>query len=297
MEHQSIAIVGFGDIGQRLCACLPPRWRAVALRRRFREVPAGVRGVAVDLRDPPSLACLERLAPDALLVTLSPAERSAEGYRAGFAAAMEHILAGLGGHRPRRAFFLSSTRVYAETDGGWVDEDSPLAADDPHAAAIIEAERRLLDALPGAVVLRAGGLYGNGPGPLLRAVAAGRLRPREPVLYGNRLHRDDVAGFLAYCLATASEPAGDLASVINLVDDGCVPQQEVEAWLCEQLRRPYEPPAAIAGQPAPRHKRVANARLHATGYGLRFPDYRSGYGDVLRQWVRHSEREDGLDLH
>ncbi|MEE4108525.1 MAG: NAD-dependent epimerase/dehydratase family protein [Halieaceae bacterium] len=292
MKHQSIAIVGFGDIGRRLCACLPPRWRTVALRRRAREVPAGVRGVAVDLRDPASLTCLERLAPDALLITLSPDERSVEGYRAGFAEAMQHIVAGLGEHRPRRAFFLSSTRVYAEADGGWADEDSPLAHDEPFARAIIDAENILLDALASAVVLRAGGLYGNGPGPLLRAVAAGRLRPREPVVYGNRCHRDDVAACLAYLLE--HDPG---AALINLVDDGCVSLQEVEAWLCEELHRPYEPPAAGVDPPAPRHKRVRNDRLHATGYALRYPDYRSGYGEVLRQWVNHSEREDGLDFH
>lgn len=248
--------------------------------------------MAVDVHDPASLTCLERLAPDALLIALSPGERSIEGYRAGFAQAMRHIVAGLGDHRPQRAFFLSSTRVYAEADGGWVDEDSPLAEDDPFARAIIDAERCLLDALASAVVLRAGGLYGHGPGPLLRAVAAGRLRPREPVTYGNRCHRDDVAAALAHMLE--HDPG---AAVINLVDDGCVPQQEVEAWLCEQLRRAYEPPAAGVATPPPQHKRVRNARLHATGYDLRFPDYRSGYGEVLRQWVDHSEREDGLDLH
>jgi len=292
VEHSQIAIVGFGDIGTRVCTGLAPPWRAVALRRRARDVPAGVRGIAVDLHRPDSLTCLERLAPDALLVTLSPDARNVEAYREGFAGAMRNVIAGLGAHRPTRAFFLSSTRVYAERDGAWIDETAPLAHDDLHAAAIIEAEERFREAFANGLVLRAGGLYGQGPGPLLRAVAAGRLRPERPEVFGNRMHRDDAAGFVRYAL-DAELPA----ATINLVDDGCVPLQEVERWLCERLRRPYAPPAAAADAPAPRHKRIRNARLHDTGYALRHADYRSGYDEVLRQWTAHSEREDGLDLH
>ena len=292
MEHRQLAIAGFGDIGTRVCEGLSPPWRVLALRRRAREVPPGVRGIAVDLRRADSLRCLERLAPDALLITLSPGGRDIETYREGFSGAMANVIAGLGAHRPARAFFLSSTRVYAEHEGGWVDEDSPLDRDDPHAAAIIEAEERFREAFDAAVVLRAGGLYGQGPGPLLRAVAAGRLRPAHPPVYGNRIHRDDAAGFVLHALE--AEPA---RATINLVDDACVPLQEIERWLCEHLRRPYTPPEPLAAGPAPRHKRIRNDRLHDSGYALRHPDYRSGYGEVLRQWTAHSEREDGLDLH
>ena len=293
MEHLSIAIIGFGDIGARVSARLPARWRAVALRRRVSEVPRGVRAVAADLGDAASLRVLESLAPDALLVTLSPGARDIDAYREGFAGAMRRIVDGFGAHRPGRAFFLSSTRVYAETNGGWVDESAPLALDDPHAAAIVEAEECFRDAFADAVVLRAGGLYGHGPGPLLRAVTAQRLRPLEPVVFGNRIHRDDAAGFIVHALE------GELRhTTVNLVDDGCVPLQEVERWLCEQLRLPYDPPSGPGeGAPAPRHKRIRNDRLRDSGYSLRYPDFRSGYADVLREWTQFSEREDGLDLH
>ncbi|MEE4278893.1 MAG: epimerase [Halieaceae bacterium] len=293
MEHKSIAIIGFGDIGARVAARLPTPWRTIALRRRAREVPAGVRGIAIDLRRPETLACLERLAPDALLVTLSPAGRDPEAYRDGFGGAMAALVAGCGAHRPRQAFFVSSTRVYAGNGDAYVDESSPLALDEPQAAAIVDAEERFLGAFEGGVVLRAGGLYGHGPGPLLKAVAAGRLRPRQPLVYANRIHRDDVAGFIVHALATP--PA---ANTINLVDGCTASQQEVEAWLCEQLRMPYDPPAAPPADASPaRIKRVTNQRLRDSGYRLHYPDFRSGYADVLRQWTQYSDREDGLDLH
>jgi nucleoside-diphosphate-sugar epimerase len=288
MARQSIAIVGFGDLGERLCQRLGEAdWQAYGLRRNAAAVPPGVSGVAVDLVRPDSLTVLESLAPDALVVTLSPGQRSVEGYRAGFTGAMQAIVHGLGAHRPRQAFFVSSTRVYAEQSGGWVDEDSAVAGDDPHAAAILAAEALFLDASPSACVLRAAGLYGSEPGFLLRRVAGGELSPREPLRYTNRIHRDDVAGFIAFLLQ-AGPARLEGQRVVNLVDAAPVAMQEVEAWFCAQLGQRYEPPQAATGD-VPGHKRIRSRVLPGSGYVLAYPDYRSGYAAALRQWLAHSE--------
>ncbi|MFT4767683.1 MAG: nucleoside-diphosphate-sugar epimerase [Glaciecola sp.] len=295
MQRKTIAIVGFGDLGERLTGLLPPsNWRCVGLRRSANAVPPGVESVAVDLRDADSLRVLERLQPDALVIALSPADRSPAGYHEGFAEAMTGIVAGLGKHRVRHAFFISSTRVYSEASGDWVDESSATADQNSHVMAILLAEQSFLKAIDTGVVLRAGGLYGHGPGPLLKRVAAGNLSPAEPLRYGNRIHRDDVAAFMAAGLA------GKLTlddRIINLVDDAPVALQEMEAWLCTQLGLPYAPVTPATAADTPAHKRIGNARLHATGYTLQYPDYQAGYGAVLHRWIAHSEREDGLDLH
>jgi hypothetical protein len=290
VQQKTIAIVGFGDLGERLSSLLlAPKWRCFGLRRNAGAVPAGVEGIAIDLQDAPSLRVLERLQPHALVIALSPQDRSAAGYKAGFADAMTGIVSGLGEHRPERAFFVS-----AEASGAWINEDSPTAGQDPHVMAILSAERQFLDAMDGGVVLRAGGLYGQGPGPLLKRVAAGKLTPAAPLRYANRIHRDDVAGFMAFGLEDTARLA---APIINLVDDVPAPLQETEAWLCAQLSQPYEPPALESAPMDVAHKRIANAWLHASGYTLQYPDYRAGYGAVIQRWMAHSEREDGLDLH
>jgi dTDP-4-dehydrorhamnose reductase len=297
MNRETIAMVGFGDLGERLAARLPTtKWRAIGLRRRAHCVPVGVRGVPIDLRDPATLCCLGDIQPQALVVTLTPQERSAEGYSAGFSGAMGSIIAGLAGHQPRRAIFVSSTRVYAESDGAWVEEDAQLNRDDSFAGAIIDAEERFLEALPGGVILRAAGLYGDGPGRFLRRVAAGKRSAADPLRYTNRIHRDDLAAFMAHLLV---QPHSE--RVYNLVDDAPAPVQDVERWLCEQLQLPYEhslEPSSDQIDASPVvHKRVRNSRLHASGFELAYPTYREGYGAVLRRWMAHSEREDGLDLH
>jgi uncharacterized protein YbjT (DUF2867 family) len=292
MQGRTAALAACGDLGCRLAALLEPgHWRLAGLRRNPGSLPEVMAHHAVDVTRPGTLAVLAELAPELLLFTPTPLDRSAAGYRAGFAAAAGNIVAALGGHQPRLAIMVSSTRVYAERGGGWVDENGLLARDDPHAAAIIEAEEAFLEGLQGAVVLRCAGLYGGeGPGFLLRRVAAGQLTPRQPERFGNRIHRDDVAGFMAWLLDCA--PA---ERVYNLVDDAPVPLQEVERWLCEQLGRPWDPEDGSVEAVA--NKRISNRRLRDSGYALRYPDYRAGYGEVLRRWLAHSEREDSLDFH
>lgn len=270
--RQTLAIVGFGDLGERVAGLLPvDLWHCLGLRRQAAKVPATVTGVAIDLAQPDSLQVLADHKPDAMLVALTPTERTELGYQLGFAQAMRSIVNGLNGHQPNVAYFVSSTRVYAESAGGWVDEDSDLATNAPYAEHIIAAEQHFLAGLKNAVVLRAGGLYGQAPGPLVQRVREGRFTPKAPVRFANRIHRDDVAAFVAAHLDR--KPA---AQILNLIDNAPVPIQETEAWLCEQLNIHYEPPPGDQSSIAT-GKRISNARLRETGFEFRYPDYRSGY--------------------
>ncbi|MEM9397179.1 MAG: epimerase [Pseudomonadota bacterium] len=274
-KPSTLAVLGYGDLGARVATKLDPeRWRCVGFRRNPDKVLPPATGVAVDLAKPGSLLPLRELRPDALLVTLTPSARSEEGYRQGFSLAMASILEGLGGHKPSCSIFVSSTRVYAERDGGWVDEDAPLS-EEPQAKAIIAAERQLLEYSKNGIVLRAGGLYSETPGFLVRRITEQQFTAPNPPRYGNRIHRDDVARYIAHCVE--ERPA---YPILNLVDDGPVPIQEVEEWLAAQLSVSYEPPKE-AEQNLSAHKRISNARLRASGFELGFPDYRSGYAQAL----------------
>jgi nucleoside-diphosphate-sugar epimerase len=285
MSRKTAALVACGDIGIRLAARLDPaQWRCLGLRRSPGALPAGIEPVAADVTDVDSLRVLAVERPELLLFTPTPLGRDDAGYAAGFAAAARNIVTALDGHAPALALLVSSTRVYAERGGALIDEDAPLNREEPAARAIIEAEDAFLDALPGAVVLRAGGLYGDGPGYLLRRVAAGELTPREPLRYSNRVHRDDLAGFMGHLLEH-----GAAERIYSVVDDVPASLQEVERWLCEALGIPYTPPGPLPGQPRG-HKRVSNRRLRDSGYALQYPDYRAGYAEILRRQRQSAQR-------
>ena len=281
----TVLFVGAGDLAGRCAAALAggplAGARLVGLRRSVDQLPPGLEGLPGDYSDPALGDRIAALAPDFVVTTLKPASRDTEGYRRGFTEAAEYLAAALAPRPPRALLFISSTRVYAERDGGWVDEESPLAAatTDPAAAAIVAAETTLAAAAPVAR-LRCAGIYGGAHGYLQRRVAGGSLCPPSPVHYSNRIHRDDVGAFLAHLLGAAA--AGTtLARAYNVVDDCPAPQAEVEAWLAERLGvadvdRRYDARPLSSG-----HKRLRNDRMKASGYRLLYPDYRAGYSAAL----------------
>jgi hypothetical protein len=99
------------------------------------------------------------------------------------------------------------------------------------------------------------------------------------VRYGNRIHRDDCAGFLAHLCAleeAAREP------LYLGVDDEPAPQYEVEQWLLRKLGlTPSRVNTPASSTRSSGHKLCDNRLLKQSGYRLRYPDYRQGYAAVI----------------
>lgn len=282
MKSGTVLIVGCGDLGIRLGLLLRAQgWRVAGLRRDVARLPAQFEAHAGDYTRPQDLAFLPQLRPDFLVTTFTPAGRSTGGYHSGFVEGAVNLRAALADYRPRGLIAVSSTRVFAEREGGWVDESSPPARDDPRALAMLEAEEILAGCAHRHCAVRFAGIYGAPGGRLLQRVRTGRLSPARPLRYGNRIHREDCAGFLAHLLLRM-----DAWSPLYIgADDLPAPLHEVEAWLAAELGvTPIEEKASVQTVDAEfvsGHKRCRNDLLRASGYRLRYPDYRSGYRALL----------------
>lgn len=186
--------------------------------------------------------------------------------------------------------YLSSTSVYADRAGGWVDERS--AADATEAASVqrlrAEAQWRALAEERGiaSALFRLPGLYGPGRNALLQ-LARGRARHVvRPGLVFNRLHVDDLATVV---IASMQRPCVD--GLYLPADDEPAPPQEVLAFAA-QLGGFAMPPAVAWDDPAlsPTLRRFyeSNKRIdsrgtrEALGWQPRFPSYREGLRDLLR---------------
>ena len=122
MSNPFLLIVGCGDLGRRVARVLGHNdWLITGVRRTPTAVNTDFLYRAADYSIPGSLDFAESLRPDFVLATFTPSTPDIEGYRRGFAAAAENLLAGLGKHRVGRLIMISSTRVYAEGAGGRVD--------------------------------------------------------------------------------------------------------------------------------------------------------------------------------
>lgn len=186
--------------------------------------------------------------------------------------------------------YLSSTSVYADRAGGWVDERS--TADATEAAGVqrlrAEAQWRALaeDRGIASAVLRLPGLYGPGRNVLLQ-LAQGRARHVvRPGLVFNRLHVDDLATVV---IASMQRPCVD--GLYLPADDEPAPPQEVLAFAA-QLGGSAMPPAVAWDDPAlsPTLRRFyeSSKRIDSRGtrealaWAPRFPSYREGLRDLLR---------------
>jgi len=282
MNKPSLLLIGCGDLGQRVGKTLiSAGWQVTAVRRNPPRDNTDFNWIAADYATPGSLDFAQNLRPDIVLTSFTPTSMDLPGYRRGFAAAATNVLSGLGEHQPQQLIMVSSTRVYAEKDGGWIDEDSPLSSSDERALAIIDAEQKFLQSGMHASVVRFGGVYGDPHGRLLTRIAAGQITPADPVRYTNRIHRQDCAGFLVHLirLAMSGQP---LEAAYNGVDDDPAPAHDVECWIANALGVDIENTDAPSRQPT-NHKRCRNTRLRASGYELLYPDYRAGYAAVCRE--------------
>lgn len=244
------------------------------------ESRPGFQWHAADFSAPGSLAFAESLRPDFVLATFTPTETDIPGYRRGFTQAAANLLKGLGGHRVRKLIMISSTRVYAEEAGAWVDESSALSDTDQRAMAIIDAERLLLNSRQHATVVRFGGIYGDRNGRLLSRIARGQISPARPARYTNRIHREDCAGFLVHLLLLAQQNH-KLSAVYNGVDNDPAPAHEVESWLAAAMGITGKDTDDRLLQAKVSHKRCRNELLRSSGYELLYPDFRAGYRQVL----------------
>lgn len=275
-----VLIAGCGYVGQVLAAALAREGHEViGLRRHPEGLPEGVHPLAADLTDPSSLAALPAL--DHVVYAASADERSDAGYAAAYVRGVEILLARLEATSPelRRILFVSSTGVYAQQDGSWVDEDSPTQPTHFTGRRLLEGEARVRASGRG-IVVRLAGIYGPGRTSLIERVRQGRatLPPGGP-RYTNRIHRDDAAEALRVLLQAERPP-----EVVIGVDSDPAPLAEVYTWLARRLGvpGPREDPVAGEPPPAPRsNKRCRNARLLASGVSLRHPSFREGYGALL----------------
>lgn len=281
MKPRSLLITGCGDLGQRVGQALAARdWQIHAIRRNPDGQPPEFDWHAADHSIPGSLTFVEALRPDFVLATFNPTSRDIAGYWQGFSTAAKNLLSSLKSHRPQHIIMVSSTRVYAEAEGGWVDESSALSESDERALAIIDAERQFLESGLPTTIVRFAGIYGGSSTRLISKVARGEIAAEKPLRYTNRIHREDCAGLLVHLLEMADKNQS-MAPIYNGVDDNPSPAHEVEQWLAKNLGVPVNTTSEPPHTEQVNHKRCRNDLLHACGYELRFPDYRTGYHEML----------------
>lgn len=265
MSRGPVVVAGAGDVGGRLAALrVAAGDDVIALRRREAETMPGLRRLRADLATGEGLARLPRQAA-AVVFCAAPDQRDEAAYRALYLDGLRRVLDAC---EADRVLFVSSTAVFAEDAGEWVDEDTQARPPAFNGRVLLASEQALAPH-PGGISLRLSGLYGPGRDWMLR-----RAREGEPgtARWTNRIHVEDAARALSHLLDRDAPHRLYLGN-----DDRPAPEQEVLGWVRSQEGLPPVAPAPGAAT----GRRVRNARLRASGWEPRHPDYRSGYRGML----------------
>ena len=282
-EATQVMLVGCGDVGGRLARRLLQAGSTVyGLRRQVEKLPSGVIPVAGDVHD---AACPQEWPSgplDYLVYCTAASQHDEAGYRQAYLEGLRHVLGWLRQHqqRPRRVLFVSSSGVYAQMDGEWIDETSPALSQNYSGRIMLEAENLLHDSEFPATTVRLTGIYGPGREWLLKQVRMGYRVISEPPLYGNRIHADDAAGLLAFLIQADRDGAALDACYIG-VDDEPAPLHQVVGWLRERLGVEHWAEESTVRRSG--SKRCSNARARALGWRPEYPSYREGYAAVLQE--------------
>ncbi len=189
------------------------------------------------------------------------------------------------------AGYLSTTGVYGDHAGGWVDEDTPLtpSTERGRLRVLAETQWRALAETSGLPlhIFRLAGIYGPGRGPFSKVRNGTARRIIKPGQVFSRIHVDDIAQVLAASIAHPNPGA-----VYNLCDDDPARPQDVIAHAAELLGQPLPPEvdydtadmSPMARSFYAESKRVRNDRIKSElGVELIHPDYRVGLAALLAQ--------------
>jgi nucleoside-diphosphate-sugar epimerase len=290
-----VVVVGCGYVGLALGRRLVDRGHEVVGVRRSDAglsavADAGIEPVRADATDPESLSAVPDV--DHVVFAASSGGRGADAARTTYVDGLETTIDAFAARAnpPDRLVYTSSTGVYGDHGGDWVDESTPIRPTTAKTRVLAAAERIALGARLSGIdgtVVRLAGLYGPDRYRLDRYLEG-------PVTGGylNSVHRDDAAGAVAHLLVE------DLAreEVVLAADDEPVDKHAFADWLADECgvarppKRTREERLAddslseAARRRLRTSKRCSNDRLRELGYDLAYPTVRAGFRPAIQAY-------------
>ena len=316
-----ILVVGFGDLGLRLSKILTDSGHKVwGAKRRLPEK----KGDFLPFSDTPvELIYLDVSMPipkeffikdwDFVVITLTPSERSSQAYRQVYLQGAENIAHGFSRYNDsvRRFFWVSSTSVYSQEHGEWVNELSETSPKTETGNILLQSELAISSQLP-TTVIRFSGIYGTSRLALLRKTKTlietylkegGDKSSQSFYQYllisdssnywTNRIHRDDCASVLAYLMdycekgfdnssAKTTDTGKGMPDVVLASDKEPVSMFHVMTWLGREMNL-LEGDFSSEDEGHITSKRCSSEQLQQLGFQFQYPTYREGYKSVLEQ--------------
>ena len=272
----NILIVGCGAIGAGVATALAKQGHTVTgLKRNPPETETTFNYVAADITSATTIESLT-LAIDFVFFIVSADGRTEQSYRDIYDLGLQNVMTKFS---KQPWFLVSSTSVYGQSQGEWVDENSLAEPKNSTSQLIRQAEQQIMALNPQNVVVRFSGIYGPGREYLLRMAKQTPAIQQTPPYFTNRIHQQDCIDVLVFLFQQRLNDVA-LQQCYLASDDHPAPLWEVISWLTAQMH--CSPPTLKpVDHDADSNKRCANQRLKALGYQFQYAGYQDGYRELL----------------
>lgn len=275
MTHsRSALLLGYGYVAKVTAPLLRAQGFSLSGTTRSPEKAAAMRAVGIaPLLDPDADALRNAMAEATHILVSVPPGASGEPV-------LDRLTSPLNLPKLEWLGYLSTTGVYGDAAGAWVDEDTPPAPSEPRSQRRLAAEKAWQAVSARTRLFRLAGIYGPGRSALDRLKDGTARRIVKPGQVFSRIHVDDIAAAL---MASIDRP--DIPGPFNLADTEPAPQADVIAYAADLLR--IEPPPEEAFETAEMSamlrsffsssRQVSSRKTRAQlGWALQYPTYRDG---------------------
>jgi len=261
-----ILIVGSGDIGTAVAHALQDKGDdVIALRRNPPREHNMIQYIQVDITDKESLEALDNDFKY-LLFIVAPESRDEQTYKKVYEVGLTNMLQLF----PKAIFlFVSSTAVYGQSQGEWVDEESETKPTNFRADVLLKAENAVQEHNKKNCIIRFSGIYGRGENHILKKLKEKQDIQFEPPYFTNRIHREDCVGVIVYLLDLHYHDR--LPHQVYIATDKLpLPLYEWASLKAKEHSLPL-PKKAYHDKQSPQNKQLSSQRLQELGYQFKYP--------------------------
>lgn len=281
-KQTNVLIVGFGYLGKEIARKLYARgnlniW---AISRSEKNVEYNVNHIVANLTRPfQTLYLPDNLNFDFIIYAISADNTTPASYYDAYILSLHNLLQKLRNIKnfPKKFFFVSSTSVYHQNKGQWVNEYSTTNPLYFRGRYMLEAESLLKTSEFNYTIIRLGGVYGPNRNNIIDMVRKKNGYCDKPEVYSNRIHIEDAAGIIVHLIEQTNN--NNIIKRIYLGVD-CEPStlHEITQWLSQKLG------ITLTTTKIPNtinNKRCHNKLIRQSGYKFIYPNYKTGLEQLL----------------